>query len=118
MGNCGTREENAVVPAHAQGNSSLLALPVASSDFFRTLGLGIAPSVGDCWDPPVGRTKIYLGGLLLLVGSWDLEVGWPVVELPKYDLCLLLFRDFRFIQTNDLVANFDFCFGSCSISAS
>jgi hypothetical protein len=60
MGNCGTREENAVVPAHAQGNSfPSPCFAFDSADFFGSLG--IALSVSDCWDP-VGRTGIFFLG--------------------------------------------------------
>jgi hypothetical protein len=80
MGSCGTREENAVVPVHAQGNSFPSSCPAFdSADFFGSLG---DRSVSDCRDP-VGRTGIFFFGGLSFLVSWDLEVGWLWCGIAK-----------------------------------
>jgi hypothetical protein len=85
MGNCGTREENAVVPVHAQGNSFPSSCSAFdSADFFGSLG---DRSVSDCRDP-VGRTGIFF---LVDYHFWFPGISRWVgfgAESPKYDLCL------------------------------
>jgi hypothetical protein len=89
MGNCGTREENAVVPAaHAQGNS-LASFFLASLWLPSCLRISSRYNMNQC--PCCAHRNFSLGGLFFF--PWDgisRWVGWLVAESPRYDLCPLL----------------------------
>jgi hypothetical protein len=85
MGNCGTREENAVVPAaHAQGNffESFFLAPLLLPS---SLQISSRYTGNQC--PCCAHRNFSLGGLFF--SPWDLSrwVGWLVAESPRYDLC-------------------------------
>jgi hypothetical protein len=79
MGSCGTREENAVVPAHAQGNSFPSSWPA-----FDSLGIALSVIAGILLGAPEFFSLVDYHFWFPGISRW---VGFGA-ESPKYDLCL------------------------------